>query len=125
METYLCSLLEWLLGHSNQDDCVRALSIFSSLLDFLDHILASGEIDKSIGAELFKTHLLLLIAGVNRNDVQAHGLCVLLSERTETATSSDDGNGLSWAYIGLLEALVNGDTSAQYRSDCVKRDIFV
>lgn len=60
--SYLCSLLERLLIHSDQDDRVRTLSVLSSLLHFLDDVLAGGKVNKRVGSELLKTHLLLLLA---------------------------------------------------------------
>lgn len=95
--SYLGSLLEGLLVHSNQDDGMRSLSVFSRLLDFLDDILAGGEIDESGSTELLQAHLLLLLAGIDSDDPETHGFGVLLSKRSETTTSSDDRNGLAGA----------------------------
>lgn len=96
---YLCSLLEWLLIDGNEDDGVRTLSVFGRLLHLLDHVLAGGEIDECLCAQLLQAHLLLLVAGINGNHVQAHGFGVLLSEGSETATGADNGDGLAWLSV--------------------------
>lgn len=74
---------------------MRTLTVLGRLLHLLDHVLASGEIDECVGTQLLQAHLLLLLAGVDGDDVQAHGFGVLLSEGPETATGSDDGDGLA------------------------------
>jgi hypothetical protein len=93
--SYLCSLLEGLLVHGNEDNGVRTLSVFGRLLHLLDHVLASGEVNECCCAQLLQAHLLLLVARVDSNHVQAHGFGVLLSEGSKTATSTDDGDGLA------------------------------
>lgn len=93
--SYLCSLLEGLLVYGNEDDGVRALSVFGRLLHLLDHVLASGEVDECLRAHLLQAHLSLLLAGVDGDHVQAHGFGVLLGERSKTATCTDNGDGLA------------------------------
>jgi hypothetical protein len=51
VETYLCGLLERLLRDGNEDDAVRAKSIFSSGLHILDQVLALGKVDEGVGAQ--------------------------------------------------------------------------
>jgi len=123
--SYLCSLLERLLVHGNEDDCVRTLSVFGRLLHLLDHVLASGEIDECLCAHLLQAHLPLLLTGVNGNHVQAHGFGVLLGEGSETATSTDDGDGLARLSVRLLQTLVDCDTGAEDGCDCVEGNVFV
>jgi hypothetical protein len=117
--------LEWLLVDGDQDNCVGSLSVFSRFLDLLDHILACGKVDEGCGAQLLQAHLLLLIAGVDSDDPQTHSFGVLLSKGSKSTASSDDRNGLSWAGTGLLQTLVNCDTSAQHRRNCIERNVFV
>ena len=90
-------MLERFLVDSNKDDCVRALSVFGRRLYILDHVLAGGEIDECRCAHLVHAQLPLLFAGVDGDDVQAHGFGILLSKRSETATSTDNGNSLAGA----------------------------
>lgn len=47
----------------------------------------------------------------------------MLSKRTETTASADDGNGLSRAHTRLLDALVDGDTSAEDWCYALQRDV--
>ena len=75
-----------------------------------------------MGAELL-AHLGLLVTSINTNDLEAHGLGVLNSEGAETSTSTDHGNGLSWASSRLLQALVDSDTCAKDRGNRVKWDV--
>jgi hypothetical protein len=65
------------------------------LLHLLDHVLASGEIDKCLRAHLLQAHLSLLLTGVDGNHVQSHGFGVLLGEGSKTTTGTDDGDGLA------------------------------
>jgi hypothetical protein len=48
-----------------------------------------------------------------------------LRERSETTSGTDDGNSLARACPRFLEALVNGDTSAEDRSYSIERNVFV
>lgn len=109
MESYLGGLLEWLLVNGNEDDCVWALSVLGGGLHVLDDVVALHEIDESIGTEVF-TKLLLVITSVNADGTETHGLGVLLSERSESTTSTDNGDGLTWLSTRLLQPLVDGDT---------------
>ena len=58
-------------------------------------------------------HGLLLLAGVDGNDLQAHSLGVLLGKGTKTTTRTDDGDGLTWSCSRLFQTLVDGDTGAE------------
>ena len=49
----------------------------------------------------------------------------MLGERTKSATSSDDSDSLARLGSRLLQALVDGDTGAQYWSDGVEGDVLV
>lgn len=104
---------------------MRALSVFGRLLYLLDHVLAGREIDEGRSAHLLQAHLLLLVARVNGNHSQAHGFGILLSEGSETATSSHNGNSLAGAGVRLLQALVDRDTCAEDRCNCIERNVFV
>jgi hypothetical protein len=94
---YLCGLLERLLVHGDEDDCVRTLSVFSRGLDILDDVLAGGEIDECCCTQLLHAHLLLLLTSIDGDHSQAHGFGVLLSKGSESATGTNDGNGLARA----------------------------
>jgi hypothetical protein len=104
---------------------VGSLSVFSRLLNLLDHVLAGGKIDEGGGAQLLQAHLLFLVTRVDSDDPQTHGFGVLLSKGSKSATSTNDRNRLSWAGTRLLQTLVNCDTSAQYRRNCIERNVFV
>ena len=104
---------------------MRSLPVFGRLLHFLDHVLAGSEVDKRCSAQLLHAHLLLLGAGVDGDDVQAHGFSVLLGERSEAAAGTDDGDGLAGFGAGLFQALVNCDAGAEDGGDCVEGDVFV
>lgn len=123
--SYLCSLLERLLVDGNQDDGVRTLSVLGRLLHLLDHVLASGKVDERCCTHLLQAHLLLLVARVDGDHVQAHGFGVLLGEGSETATSTNDGDGLARLSTRLLQALVDCDAGAEDGCDCVEGNVFV
>lgn len=123
--SYLCGLLEGLLVDCNQDDGMRSLAILGRLLDLLDHVLAFGEVDECSGAHLLQTHLLLVVSSVDGDHSQTHGFGVLLSKSTKSATGSNNGDSLSWAGVGLLQALVDCDTGTEHGRDCVERDFLV
>lgn len=89
------------------------LTILSCSLDILDDVLAGGVVDERIGAELLQAHLPLLLTSINGNCPETHGLGVLLSKRSETTATADNADGLAWLRTGLLQALVDGDTSAE------------
>lgn len=96
-----------------------AKAILSSSLHIFDNILAGREVNKCMRAELF-AHLLLLLTAVDGDCPQTHGLRVLLSKRTETAASTNDGDCLTWANTGFFQAFVDGDTCAKNWGDCSK-----
>jgi len=104
---------------------VGSLAILSRRLDVLDHVLAGAEVDKCTGAELLHAHLLLLISSVDGDDLQAHGLCVLLGEGSESTTSTNNRDGLARLGSRFLQTLVDGDTSAQYWGNGIKGDVLV
>jgi len=91
---------------------MRTEAILSRCLHILDNVLAGTKVDKGVGAELV-AHLPLLLATINGNCPQAHDLCILLSKGTEATTSAHNCDGLAWACSRLLQALVDGDTSAE------------
>lgn len=80
---------------------MRTKAILSLGLHILDDIGAGGEVDKRIGTEVV-AHLFLLLASINGNDAETHSLCILLSKRTKTTTSTDNGDGLTGLSTGLL-----------------------
>lgn len=123
--TYLRGLLEWLLVHGHENDCVWAKAVLGSRLDFLDNVLALGEVDEGVRAKLLHAHLLLVVTSVNGNRPKTHGLGVLLGERAKSATGTDNGDSLAWACTRLLQALVDGDTGTKYWSYGVERDVLV
>ena len=104
---------------------MRSLAVLSRRLNVLDHVLAGGEVDEGAGTELLHAHLLLLISGVDGDDLQTHGLCVLLGKGSESTTSTDNSDGLAGLGSRLLQALVDGDTSAQNWSDGIEGDVLV
>lgn len=69
--------------------------------------------DRAIGAYL-GTHLFghgfLLITRVDGDDLETHSPGVLLSQRTKTTTSTNDGNSLTWLGTRFLQTLVHSDT---------------
>lgn len=89
-------------------------TIFGGSLDILDNVLALAEVDECVRAQLL-AHLLLVVASIDSDGADTHGLAVLLSERTETTASTDDGYCLARASTGFLDALVDSDTGTQNR----------
>ena len=110
---YLGGLLEGLLVDGDEDDGVGSEAVACCSLDVLDEVGALCKVDKVRGAKLVQAHFLLLITGVDADNAQAHGLCVLAGEGAETSTGANDGDGLAWSGARLLESLVDGDTGAQ------------
>jgi hypothetical protein len=110
--TYLGGLLERLLRDSKKNNSVRTKTIFGGSLNVLDDVLALAKVNECVRAQLL-AHLLLVVTGVNGDRADTHGLAVLLSERTETTASTDDGDCLTRTSTGLLDTLVDGDTSTQ------------
>jgi hypothetical protein len=108
----LCGLLERLLVDGDEDDGVRAEAVGRRGLHVCDDVLALYEVDKGFAAELLH-HLLLVVACVNANHTAAHCLGVLARERSETTTGADNGDKLARFHARLLQALVDGDTSAE------------
>jgi len=49
----------------------------------------------------------------------------LLRQRSETAASADDGDGLAGSGAGFLQALVHGDTGAEDGCDTIERNLLV
>jgi len=114
--------LEGLFGDGKKDDGVGTKAVLGGRLDILDDILALAEVDEGVGSELL-AHLLLVVSGIDGNCADAHGLAVLLCERTKTTTSTDNGDCLAGADTGLLDALVDGNTGAQNGGDSVEGDV--
>lgn len=102
---------------------MRAHAIRRRGLHILDEILALGEIAENVRAELLR-HLLLLLAPVDGDDAEAHGLGVLARQRAQPSSGADDGDGLARSRSGLLEAFVDGDACAKDGSDLVEGHIF-
>lgn len=117
--TYFSSLLEWLLVNSYQDDGMGSKTISGRSLHISDNVLAGHEINERTCAKLLG-HLSLLITTINRNDLQTHSLSVLASQRAESTTSTNDGDGLARSGSRLLESLVDGDTGAENGRDGLK-----
>lgn len=108
----LGGLLEGLLLGGDEEGGVGALAVSRGGADVGDEVLCLCEVDKGGGAQL-EAQVALLVAAVDGDGVQAHGLCVLQGDAAQATTGTDDGNGLAGAGVGLLEALVDGDAGAQ------------
>lgn len=108
----LRSLLEGQFGDGEENDGFGAVAVGRGGLDIGDQVLAGGVVDIGSGTER-EGVFALLVAAVNGNDVQAHGLGVLDGHVTETATGTDNSDKLAGASVRLLEALVDGDTGTQ------------
>jgi len=115
----LGSLLEGLLGSSDEESSVRAKAIVGSSLDISDDVLSLCEVDEGLGTERH-AHLLLLLTTINGNGMDTHSLGVLNSDGTETTTSTDDSKRLAGLDTGLLDTLVDGDTGAENGGDGLK-----
>ena len=76
-----------------------------------------------MGAE-FLDHCLFLVAGVDTDDLETHGLGVLAGERTKTSSGTDNGHRLPRPRVRLLQSLVDGDTCAKDRSNGVEGNVF-
>src|SRR5690348_16037611 len=94
-KTNLSGLLERLLRDGDQDHSMWTKTILSRGLNILDHILAGGEVDEGVRAELLQTHLPLLLTRIDGNGSETHSLSVLLRERTQPTTSTNDGHSLT------------------------------
>lgn len=116
----LSSLLEGLLVDSDEDDSVRTKTIGCCLLYIGNDVLGGSKIDECFTTELLSDHLLLLVTSVNTDDTAAHSLSVLASERSETTTSTDNGDPLAGLDTGLLQTLVDGNTGAENRCNGIK-----
>lgn len=92
---------------------MRSQPIRRRRLHLLDDILRRRKVHKRRRAELAQAHLALVVARVNRDDVEAHRLGVLLRDRAEPASGADDGDALARARAGFFESFVDGDA---YRS---------
>lgn len=114
-------LLEGLLGNGEEDGGVRTQAIWGGGLDVGNQVLGGEEVNIGSGAQLCAS-LALLVTAVNGNGVDAHGLAVLESHVAKTATSTGNGDPLASAEAGLLDALVDGDTSTQHRGDGLEVD---
>jgi hypothetical protein len=112
----LGSLLEGLLGGSDEKGSVRAKAIGSSSLDIGNNVLGLGEIDEGLGTER-QAQLLLLLAAIDGNGMNTHSLSVLNSDGTETTTGTDDSERLAGLDTRLLNTLVDGDTGAENGGD--------
>lgn len=109
-------LLEGLLGHGEQDGGVGAQAVRGGGLDVGHEVLGGEEVDVGRGAQLLGG-LALLLAAVDGDGVDAHGLAVLQGHVTQTTTGTGDGDPLAGADTGLLDSLVDSDTGAEDGSD--------
>jgi len=116
----LSSLLEGLLVDSDEDDSVGTKTIGCGLLYIGNDVLGGSKIDECLTTELLGDHLLLFVTSVNTDDTAAHSLSVLASERSETTTSTDNGDPLAGLDTGLLQTLVDGDTGTEDRCNSIK-----
>ena len=123
LPAYLSCLLEWLLAGGDQEHGVWAETVLSCGLHILDEVLGLGVVNEGVRAELLQAHLLLVITSIDGDRLETHGLGVLLSERSETTTGTDDCDSLAWLGSRLLQALVDGDTGAENGRDGIKRDL--
>lgn len=55
---------------------------------------------------------------------QTHGFSILAGKRSETASSSDNGNSLARTSSRLLQSLVNGNTGAENWGDSLEVAFF-
>lgn len=106
-------LLERLLVDGDEDDDVGAKAVRGRFLDVGDEVRGGGKVDKGLGAELLRTHVLLVRARVDADDADAHGLCVLACERAEAAAGTNNGGELAGLDAGFFEAFVDGDAGAE------------
>lgn len=118
----LGSLLERLLADRDEDDGVRAQTIWRSGLHVLDDIARFSEVDKVLCAEC-AAHLGLFVARVDGEGAETHGFGVLDGERSETTSGTDDGDPLTGLCAGFFESLVHGDTGAEDGCDGVEGEI--
>jgi hypothetical protein len=114
--------LEWLLVNGDKDDSVGTKAIRRSLLNVGHQVLGCSKIDEDFSTKL-GYHLLLLVTGVDTNDAASHSLRILARKRSETASSTDNGDPLAGLHTWLLQALVDGDTSAKDRGNGVKSTV--
>lgn len=112
----LGSLLEGLLGGSDEESGVGAEAVRGRGLDVGNNVLGLGEVDERLGTERH-AHLLLLLTTINGNGVDTHSLGVLDSNGTETTTGTDDSKRLAGLDARLLDTLVDGDTGAENGGD--------
>ena len=102
---------------------MRPQAVLRRALHVLDDVLARGKVDEGRAAELLQRHLLLLLAGVDGDDAEAHGLGVLLRERAEAAAGADDRHRLARPRPGLFQALVHGDAGAEHGGHAREVDV--
>jgi hypothetical protein len=86
----LGSLLEGLLGGSDEESSMGAETIRGGGLDISDNVLGLGEVDEGLSTE-GQAKLLLLLTTVDSNGVDTHSLSILNSNGSETTTGTDDG----------------------------------
>lgn len=112
-------LLEGFLGYGEQDGGVGAQAVGCGGLDVCDEVLGCEEVDVARSAQGL-AGLALLLAAVDGDGVDAHGLAVLQGHVTETTTGTGDGDPLARADTGLLDSLVDSDTGAEDGGDGLK-----
>jgi hypothetical protein len=112
-------LLEGLLGDCEQDGGVGAQAVRGGGLDIGDEVLGGKEVDVGGGAQL-PGRLALLLAAVDGDGVDAHGLAVLQGHVAQATAGTGDGDPLPGADAGLLDALVDGYTRAQDGGDSLE-----
>lgn len=104
-------LLEGLLLNSDEKTSMGAQTIRRRGLDLSNQIRRAHEVNKGSSTEL-ETEIALLRAAVDSDGVETHRLGVLECTTTEATACADNGNRLAGLGARLLEALVDGDTSA-------------
>jgi hypothetical protein len=115
----LGSLLEGLLGGSDEESSMGAETIRGGGLDISDNVLGLGEVDEGLSTE-GQAKLLLLLTTVDSNGVDTHSLSILNSNGSETTTGTDDGKWLAGLDTGFLDTLVDSDTGAENGRDGLK-----
>ncbi|KAL2274272.1 hypothetical protein FJTKL_03526 [Diaporthe vaccinii] len=109
-------------GSTGPDDGgVGAQAVGGGGLDVGDEVLGGEEVDVGRGAQLLGG-LALLIAAVDGDGVNSHGLAVLQGHVAQATTGAGDSDPLAGADTGLLDSLVDSDTSAEDGCDGLEAD---
>lgn len=111
-------LLKRLLLDGDEQRGVRAEPVGRQGLDVGDQVFGGHEVDKVAAVALDERAL--VVAGVDADDAQAHGACVLARERAQAAAGAGNDDGLAGLGARLLEALVDGDAGAEDGRDLLE-----